>query len=86
LAIRSAGPAVVAVRDLLSNLSFSAVSAGGDLEWKPACYVAFVLRAGDPDDVRMIDLGEAEPIDLLIADFQENMQSQLPRSVSAFHR
>jgi CHAT domain-containing protein len=32
--------------------------------------VAFVLRAGDPDDVRMIDLGEAEPIDRMIADFR----------------
>jgi hypothetical protein len=38
--------------------------------WKPARYVAFVLPAGVPDNVQMIDLGEAEPIDRLIADFR----------------
>jgi CHAT domain-containing protein/tetratricopeptide (TPR) repeat protein len=42
----------------------------GEPEWKPARYVAFVLQPGDPDDVRMIDLGESEPIDRLIADFR----------------
>jgi CHAT domain-containing protein/tetratricopeptide (TPR) repeat protein len=46
-----------------------AVPARGDEQWKPARYVAFVLRAGDPDDVRMIDLGEAESIDFMIIDF-----------------
>jgi len=40
------------------------------LQWKPARYVAFVLPGGAPDDVQMIDLGEAEPIDRLIADFR----------------
>jgi hypothetical protein len=45
-------------------------------EWKPpqrgqqARYLAFVLRGGEPDDVEMIDLGEAGPIDRLIADFR----------------
>jgi CHAT domain-containing protein/tetratricopeptide (TPR) repeat protein len=49
---------------------FHAVPARGEKSWQPARYAAFVLRAGDPDDVRVIDLGEAEPIDLLIADFR----------------
>jgi CHAT domain-containing protein len=49
---------------------FRAVATRYEKPWQPARYVAFVLRAGDPDDVRMIDLGEAEPIDRLIADFR----------------
>ena len=49
---------------------FQAVPARGEPRWKPARYVAFVLPGGAPDDVQMIDLGEAEPIDRLIADFR----------------
>jgi CHAT domain-containing protein len=49
---------------------FRAVRTLGEKRWQAERYVAFVLRAGDPDDVRMIDLGEAEPIDRLIADFR----------------
>jgi len=52
---------------------FQAVPARGEPEWKPARYVAFVLPGGAPDDVRMIDLGEAEPIDRLIADFRDGI-------------
>jgi hypothetical protein len=35
--------------------------------------VAFVLPAGAPDDVRMIDLGEAEAIDRMVADFRAGL-------------
>jgi tetratricopeptide (TPR) repeat protein len=38
--------------------------------WKPPVYVALIIPAGRPDDVRMIDLGEADQIDRLIADFR----------------
>jgi CHAT domain-containing protein/tetratricopeptide (TPR) repeat protein len=38
--------------------------------WQPARYLAFVLRGREPDDVAMIDLSAAEPIDRLIADFR----------------
>ena len=38
--------------------------------WKQARYLAFVLFGEEPDEVRMIDLGEAEPIDQMIADFR----------------
>jgi tetratricopeptide (TPR) repeat protein len=51
-------------------LNFRARLVKGEKSWLPERYVAFVLRAGDPDDVRMIDLGEAEPINLMIADFR----------------
>jgi tetratricopeptide (TPR) repeat protein len=49
---------------------FRAVAVRGEPTWKPPHYVAFVLPAGGPNDVQMIDLGEAEPIDLMIADFR----------------
>ncbi len=46
---------------------FKAVPARGEPQRKPAHYLAFVLPAGEPDDLQMIDLGEAEPIDQMIA-------------------
>jgi hypothetical protein len=49
---------------------FHALPAQGEPSWKPARYVAFVLLAGEPDGVQVIDLGEADPIDRLIADFR----------------
>jgi CHAT domain len=49
---------------------FQTMPARGEPKWKPARYVAFVLAGGRPDDVQLIDLGEAEPIDLMIADFR----------------
>jgi hypothetical protein len=49
---------------------FQAVPARGEPRWKPARYVAFVLAGGAPDGVKMIDLGEAEPIDRLVAGFR----------------
>jgi tetratricopeptide (TPR) repeat protein len=47
-----------------------AVPARGEPRWKPARYVAFALTSRMPDEVQMIDLGEAEPINRLIADFR----------------
>jgi CHAT domain-containing protein/tetratricopeptide (TPR) repeat protein len=51
---------------------FQAVPAWGEAPspWQPARYLAFVLPAGQPEQVRMIDLGEADPIDRLIAEFR----------------
>jgi CHAT domain-containing protein/tetratricopeptide (TPR) repeat protein len=49
---------------------FKAVPARGESHWKPARYLTFVLPAGEPDNVQMIDLGEAEPIDKMIAIFR----------------
>jgi tetratricopeptide (TPR) repeat protein/CHAT domain-containing protein len=51
---------------------FRAVPARDQRSWKPARYLAFVLPAGRPDDVRMVDLGEAERIDRLLAAFLES--------------
>lgn len=49
---------------------FRAVPAKGESRWKPARYLAFVLPAGAPDDVKMVDLGEADPVDEMIATFR----------------
>jgi CHAT domain-containing protein/Tfp pilus assembly protein PilF len=49
---------------------FKAVPARGESQWKPARYLAFVLPAREPDNLQMIDLGEAEPIDQMIATFR----------------
>ena len=40
---------------------------------KSARYLAFILPAGQPDQVQMIDLGEADNIDCLIKVFRENI-------------
>jgi CHAT domain-containing protein/tetratricopeptide (TPR) repeat protein len=71
-AVASALPKGVALVEFVRFYiyDFRAVAARGERSWHPEHYMAFVLWAGDPDDVRMIDLGEAEPIDLLIADFR----------------
>ena len=31
--------------------------------WRPARYLAFIILAGEPDNIEMIDVGEAEPIE-----------------------
>jgi tetratricopeptide (TPR) repeat protein len=49
---------------------FRAVPARGERRWKSARYMAFVLPGGAPDEVRMIDVGEAKPIDQMIDDFR----------------
>ncbi len=49
---------------------FKAIPAQGQSIWKPARYLAFVLLPDQPDNVRMIDLGEADPIDAMISDFR----------------
>jgi tetratricopeptide (TPR) repeat protein/CHAT domain-containing protein len=54
-------------------LDFKAVRARGEGLWQPARYLAFVLAGREPDNVQMIDLGEATPIDRLIADFRASI-------------
>ncbi|SRR6266851_2349519 len=50
--------------------NFQAVPARGERRWEAAHYVAFVLPSGKPDEVHLINLGEAEPIDQMIATFR----------------
>ena len=49
---------------------FKAIPAQGQSPWKPARYLAFVLLPGKPENVKMIDLGEADLIDAMISDFR----------------
>ncbi|MCI0418957.1 MAG: CHAT domain-containing protein, partial [Acidobacteria bacterium] len=49
---------------------FNAIPARGESQWKPTRYLAFVLPAEEPDKLQMIDLGEAAPIDQMIATFR----------------
>ena len=55
---------------------FNAILARRERKWQPARYLAFVLHAGQPENVQMIDLGEAEPIDRLIADFRATITGE----------
>ncbi|MFL5588394.1 MAG: tetratricopeptide repeat protein [Ktedonobacteraceae bacterium] len=50
--------------------NFHAIPARGQRQWKEAHYVVFVVVAGEPENVRMIDLGEADLIDQHIATFR----------------
>lgn len=54
-------------------LDFKAVPAKGESEWKPARYLAFVILAGEPDNVQMVDLGEARFTDKSIARFRDSV-------------
>jgi CHAT domain-containing protein/tetratricopeptide (TPR) repeat protein len=73
LALREGTALVEFVR--FDVFDFHAVPTRGERRWKPARYMAFVLPAGEPDNVQMIDLGEAEPIDQMIADFRASITS-----------
>jgi tetratricopeptide (TPR) repeat protein len=61
------------VRFRVLNFDADAVEGRRELAWDPARYLAFVLPAGQPDQVQMIDLGEAEPIDQMIAGFRNGI-------------
>jgi CHAT domain-containing protein len=71
-AVALALPAGVALVEFVrfDVFDFQAVPSRGEPRWQPARYLAFVLPAGKPDHVQLIDLGEAEPIDRMIRDFR----------------
>lgn len=46
--------------------NFQAVIAKGEAQWYPSRYLAFILPAGKPNAIEMIDLGTAQTIDDLI--------------------
>jgi CHAT domain-containing protein/tetratricopeptide (TPR) repeat protein len=53
--------------------NFKAIQANGDSQWLSGRYLAFILPAKEPEQVKMIDLGEAEPIDNLIRVFRKSV-------------
>lgn len=50
----------------LRPYNFKGVQAAGDAESLPRRYIAFVLPSGRPDDLSLLDCGEADEIDALI--------------------
>jgi len=56
-----------------NEYDFKAIPVKGEKQWKPPRYLAFVLPAGEPDKIEMIDLGQADAIDNLINDFRSSI-------------
>ena len=59
------------------KVNFKAIPAHGESVWGPAHYVAFTLLCERPDDVRMIDLGDANVIDNAITMFRKYITREL---------
>lgn len=59
-----------------NEYNFLAIPWKKEPSWKPARYLAFVIREGLPDTVTMTDLGEAEVIDNLIEKYHERIKSR----------
>jgi len=57
---------------------FKAIPAQGQSLWKPAHYLAFVMTAREPENIRMIDLGDANVIDAMISDFRIAIKADKP--------
>jgi CHAT domain-containing protein len=55
---------------------FTAIPAQRESPWKPARYCAFVLPSGQPENVTLIDLGEADPIDRSIALYRSKLAGE----------
>ena len=60
----------------LRAFDFKAVGAKDQLEWKPPCYMAFVLPSEEPDNIQVIPLGEVEPVDQMIAALHDSISSR----------
>jgi CHAT domain-containing protein/tetratricopeptide (TPR) repeat protein len=56
-------PEGTALIEFVRLLAYDFKAVIGDPQWKAPRYVAFILLAGEPDNVQMIDLGDAEAID-----------------------
>jgi CHAT domain-containing protein/Flp pilus assembly protein TadD len=50
---------------------FQAIPSRGQTRWGDSRYLAFVLPAGKPDQVAIVDIGKADEIDVLIHTFRE---------------
>ncbi|WP_414569508.1 CHAT domain-containing protein [Nostoc sp. CCY 9925] len=68
----------------LDIFDFKAVPAQGGLRWQPPHYIAFVLPAQEPDNVFLIDLGQAAPINLMIATFRASITGE--NELDNYHR
>ncbi len=55
---------------------FITAPAKGESRWGSPRYLAFVLRAQEPLSLKMVDLGDAEAIDLMITSFRSRITSE----------
>jgi CHAT domain-containing protein len=55
---------------------FLATPARGETQWKDSHYLAFVLVAGKPDEVLLLDLGKADLIDQKIVSFRMSITGE----------
>ncbi|MCP4397961.1 MAG: CHAT domain-containing protein, partial [bacterium] len=53
---------------------FNFKATGTEKEWQPAHYIAFVLHAGQPEQVGLIDLGETAPIETAIEELRAGIK------------
>jgi CHAT domain-containing protein len=69
-----------------NNHNFKAIPANGDALSFPPRYLAFILPAQAPEQLTMIDLGEAEPIDKLVKEFRQSVENPRGLSVAVFKK
>jgi CHAT domain-containing protein len=58
-------------------VDFLAVPVHGQRMVKPAHYIAFILLGNEPDNVQMIDLGEAKPVDKMINSLRASITGEV---------
>jgi CHAT domain-containing protein/tetratricopeptide (TPR) repeat protein len=58
------------------RFDFQAAEAEEASRWQSAHYLAFVLLAERPDDLKLVDLGEADPIDQMILEFRASITGE----------
>jgi tetratricopeptide (TPR) repeat protein len=59
-----------------NNFDFTAIPARNGSSWKASRYLAFIVFGEDRNNNHMIDIGEAEPIDQLIADYRATITGE----------
>jgi CHAT domain-containing protein/tetratricopeptide (TPR) repeat protein len=70
---------------LIEFLRFNIFSFSGlENDWKPAHYAAFVIRSGQSNAVRMVDLGEASAVERIVFDFRRSVVEADLRAIQEF--
>ena len=72
--VRTSLPDDAALVEFIKYTTFKFQAIDQESRWGEERYIAFVLHSGAEQPVAMIDLGEAAPIDELIADLSERIE------------
>jgi tetratricopeptide (TPR) repeat protein/CHAT domain-containing protein len=62
----------------LNSVDFHAIPARSEAQWQPARYIAFVLKAQEPEVMQVIDLGEASFINDKVSEFRSAVMKKEP--------